>query len=134
MLVLAFCTTDDLRPSPCRIPSAVFCASPMMPVGIVTLPIGAGIATFRMMLSPFLTSESGTGSVEITVPGVSFETWFCAVTFRPSFLRVAVAWATGLPVTLGRLNEAAPPKYPRLRARRNPAPSSRSSRTARMMA
>ena len=106
----------------------------MRPLGTVTLVSGAGMATFRVTLSPFLTSDWGAGSVEITVPAVSFETWSCAVTFSPSFLRVAVAWATGLPVTLGRLNEAAPPKYPRLRASRNPAPSRRIRRMARMMA
>ncbi len=46
----------------------------------------------------------------MTVPGVSEEIWVVVLTTRPSAVSLDVAWATGWPVTDGRLNDALPPR------------------------
>ena len=56
---------------------------PISPAGTATLVTGAGTATFRVTVSPFLTSEFGGGSVEITVPAASVETWLDLLDHQP---------------------------------------------------
>src|ERR1700674_4955664 len=99
--------TVELRPAACSRDSAVPCDALMIPEGTVTC---CATDTVSVTVSPFFTSELADGLVESTVPGLVLEIWLVVLTTRPSWVSLEVAWATGWPVTDGRLNEALPPR------------------------
>src|SRR5450631_4068490 len=107
---LTLLTTVAVSPALWRIAVALVCVVLTRPSGTTTWIGGGTSATFRITVSPFFTRVLPPGFVEMTVPGDALETCWTWVTLRPSARRVAVATWACWPTTLGRLNEASPPK------------------------